>query len=85
MSESAANYLIKFPSATLVLLAGKGHVAGRVSIPDRLQRRLGPHFLPPFVVVPEEVDWLQESGLPAVEQPLRTRDCDWAWYTQKEI
>ena len=85
MSESAANYLLKFPSSTLVLLAGKGHVSGRVSIPDRLQRRLGPDFLPPFVVVPEEVEWSPESGLPAVEHPLQTRDCDWAWYTQKEI
>lgn len=88
MSESAANYLNQHPQSTLVVIAGRGHIKGRVSIPDRIEKRLASsERQPPFVIVPEEVDWLaeEEGGLPAVKAPLTGSDCDWAWYTQKEI
>ena len=32
-----------------------------------------------------QVDWNTESGLPEVTAPLSAADCDWAWYTEKEI
>jgi len=85
MSESAANYLKSFPESTLVLIAGRGHIKGRVAIPDRIRKRLGRDAAEPFVIVPEEVDWSPDNGLPAVVAPPEAKDCDWAWYTQKEI
>lgn len=85
MSESAVNYLRNFPDSTLVLIAGRGHIKGRVAIPDRISKRLSGNAAEPFVIVPEEVDWSAENGLPVVVAPPETTECDWAWYTQKEI
>lgn len=82
MSESAAQYLTAFPSSTLVLIAGLGHIQGRVAIPDRIYKRTSST---PFVIVPQPVKWSKESGLPIVSEPLSRSDADWVWYTQREI
>jgi uncharacterized iron-regulated protein len=82
MAESAANYVKNNPDSMLVVIAGLGHIAGRVGIPDRISRRTK---AAPFVIVPQQVDWNDENGLPDVQAPLTTEDCDWAWYTEKEI
>lgn len=81
MAESASKFVATNPTCTLIVIAGVGHVIGRVGLPDRISRRTGQA---PFVIVPLEVDWL-ESGLPDIEKPLTNDDCDWAWYTEKEI
>ena len=57
-------------------------VIGRASIPDRIQKRTDEN---PFVIVPQQVDWSKENGLPIVKKPLTSADCDWAWYTEKEL
>ena len=162
MAESAVMHARKNPLDTLVVIAGVGHVTGRVGIPDRIHRRMGGGFdgrNAPFVIVPQQVhrpcrchyhhcpffhllylsftrsirleprgrpphhphshpsplsqppllfplsgtfspltpltttppspfsqvDWNTESGLPEVTTPLSAADCDWAWYTEKEI
>lgn len=82
MAESASNYIRQFPKSTLVVLAGLGHVIGRASIPDRIEKRVQSA---PFVIVPQQVDWNENNGLPLIDQPLTQQDCDWAWYTQREI
>lgn len=82
MSESAANYIRKYPDEKLLVIAGVGHVAGRAGIPDRIEARIG---FSPFVIVPQVVPWSSESGLPDVNTPLATEDGDWAWYTESEI
>ncbi|MGB0714083.1 MAG: ChaN family lipoprotein [Gammaproteobacteria bacterium] len=41
MADTAARWLRANPGRPMVVLAGSGHVAGRVGIPDRLERRLG--------------------------------------------
>ena len=84
MAESATNYLNINPQSTLVVIAGSGHVIGRHGLPNRIMKRLRSGTAP-FVIVSEEVDWLSETGLPDIDVPLKPRDCDWAWYTQKEI
>ena len=59
----------------MVVLAGTGHVRGRVGMPDRFTRRTG---LSTFTVVPLESD----ESWPAVPQPLPTRaEGDWVLYT----
>lgn len=40
MADQAAKYLNKHPAARMIILAGKGHIAGRHGIPSRLQRRI---------------------------------------------
>lgn len=85
MSESAANYINKFPESVLVVIAGTGHVQGRVSIPNRIQKRISTSASNPFVIVPQQVMWSKENGLPIVDSPLSPDDCDWAWYTEREI
>ena len=58
MAESAANHARRNPLDTLVVIAGVGHVAGRVGIPDRIHRRMGGGYSgsnKPFVVVPQQV------------------------------
>jgi uncharacterized iron-regulated protein len=103
MAESAVLHLEKHPRDTMMVIAGLGHVVGRVGIPDRIARRLkspsaaGPgegglfrssnfNTNPePFVIVPQEVNWNADSGLPDVAVPLTSEECDWAWYTEKEI
>ena len=91
MAESAAMHVKKNPQDTLVVIAGVGHVAGRVGIPDRIHRRLGDSKVygrmggNPFVVVPSGVNWNSESGLPDVVLPPSADDCDWTWFTEKEI
>lgn len=81
MSESASMFLKSNPETTLVVLAGKGHVKGRVSIPDRIAKRTNSD---PFVIVPEAVEWSEVSGLPKLSAPtLTAEDADWIWYTQK--
>jgi uncharacterized iron-regulated protein len=83
MSESAALYLKQFPQSTLVVIAGLGHIKGRVAIPDRIARRV--QDAQPFVIVPQPVHWSKESGLPLVTEPLPSSEADWVWYTQREI
>ena len=82
MAESASIYSTNHPDDMLVVIAGVGHVAGRVGIPDRMSRRLKEK---PFVIVPQPVDWIASSGLPDVALPLNADDCDWAWYTEREL
>ena len=82
MAESASIYASKNPNDLLVVIAGVGHVAGRVGLPDRITRRVNEDT---FVIVPQPVDWIAASGLPDVAQPLTADECDWAWYTQKEL
>jgi hypothetical protein len=84
MAESAAMYSKKSPDSLLVVIAGLGHVAGRVGIPDRIARRVKSDSMP-FVIVPQQVDWNVENGLPEVVSPLTVSDCDWAWYTEREL
>jgi uncharacterized iron-regulated protein len=82
MADSAGQYITKYPSHTLVIIAGYGHVLGRGGIPNRIKRRVKKND--PFVIVPQQVDWLP-NGLPDIEIPLSREDCDWAWYTEREI
>ena len=59
----------------MVVLAGTGHVRGRVGMPDRFTRRTG---LGTFTVVPLEAD----ESWPAVPRPLPARaEGDWVLYT----
>ena len=89
MAESASNYLNAYPDNTLVVIAGSGHVLGRTGLPNRIMKRLNKFsskdIRPPFVIVSEEVNWSSETGLPDIDTPLKLEDCDWVWYTQKEI
>lgn len=82
MAESAAIYAKHYKNDLLVVIAGVGHVTGRVGLPDRITRRANEDT---FVIVPQPVDWIAASGLPDVAQPLTAEECDWAWYTQKEL
>ena len=84
MAESASYFINNNPDQTLVVIAGAGHVLGRTGLPDRIKKRLKTS-MDPFVVVSEEVDWLADTGLPDIDLPLKQEDCDWAWYTQREI
>ena len=77
MSESAAQYLDKFPTSTLVIIAGLGHVQGRVAIPDRLSKRIHSR---PFVIIPQSVRWNRVNGLPILNEPLSPTEGDWIWY-----
>ena len=117
MSESCSIYLNRYPDSKLCVIAGLGHVKGRVGIPDRLGVLQDPFHLilhsndlyfcikcnimiffkrlfriasrtkniKPFVIVPEQVDWSFETGLPDIDAPLKKDDCDWAWYTEQVI
>ena len=69
-------------NSKLCVIAGVGHVKGRLGIPDRIARRTNTK---PFVIVPEQVDWLSDTGLPDIDAPLMEEECDWAWYTEPEI
>lgn len=77
MAESASNFVKGNPNTKLMVIAGSGHVTGRGGIPDRIAKRVGGR--PPFVVVPYEVPW-SDDGLPVIEIPPNTNECDWAWY-----
>ena len=83
MSETAAIYLNNVPNSKLCVIAGVGHVRGRAGIPDRIAKRT--NGLHPFVIVPEQVGWSTETGLPIIDEPLSSNDADWAWYTEQEI
>lgn len=83
MSETASIYLNNVPNSKLCVIAGVGHVRGRVGIPDRIAKRT--KGLHPFVIVPEQVDWEKATGLPIIDKPLGSDDADWAWYTEQEI
>eukprot|EP01039_Chlorochromonas_danica_P011223 gene11223-12520_t len=76
MSESAALYLKANPEDTLVVVAGLGHIQGRLAIPDRIAKR---HQTRPFVIVPQAVSWSKDTGLPMISAPLSQRDADWVW------
>jgi uncharacterized iron-regulated protein len=76
MAESASNFVLKNPSMLLLVIAGTGHVSGRVGMPDRIKKRIKQD---PFVVVPYEVKWNKE-GLPDIDVPPSARECDWAWF-----
>ena len=76
MSESAALWLQRHPTACMCVLAGTGHVEGRTGLPDRLARRSGS---PAFTIVPYTVPF-QSNGLPDIEQPGGREQADWLWY-----
>lgn len=80
MAESACNFISSSNNKQLVLLiiAGYGHIKGRNGIPLRIEKRIKQN---PFVIVPYEVDWL-EDGLPDIDTPPNIDECDWAWYTE---
>lgn len=84
MAESASMFLSQNQGMTLCVIAGVGHVIGRAGIPDRImrrQRQQTPQQVEqevPFVIVPQQVDWL-DNGLPDIDVPLAQADCDWAW------
>lgn len=83
MADTAARMFdTKSKDSMLVVIAGAGHVFGRVGIPDRIAKRI---HQSPFVIVPEEVNWSEVTGLPDVERPPSVGDCDWAWYTEQEF
>lgn len=82
MAESVSRQVAQARDSLFVVIAGVGHVIGRVGIPDRIAQRCRES---PFVIVPQEVAWSRESGLPDVEKPLSLAECDWAWYTQREL
>lgn len=83
MSQTASFYLNKYPTSKLCVIAGIGHVKGRVGIPNRIAQLT--KGIKPFVIVPEQVTWSSETGLPDIDYPLKVEDCDWAWYTEQEI
>ena len=78
MAESASSFVSKYPGQMLLVIAGIGHVQGRVGIPDRIAKRTGQA---PFVVLPQQVGWT-EGGLPDIKEPLGKEAADWIWYTQ---
>lgn len=78
MAESASSFVQKNPGQVLLVIAGIGHVQGRVGIPDRIAKRTG---RAPFVVLPQQVDWT-EGGLPNIREPLGIEAADWIWYTE---
>lgn len=82
MSETCANYVKNYPGQKLMVIAGVGHVQGRYGIPDRIQARTG---AAPFVIVPQVVEWSEDTGLPRVDKPLSYADGDWGWYTEQEL
>ena len=88
MAQSCANFLEKdTKKKTLIVMAGIAHVKGRVSIPDRLQKRLkGSENAAqrPFVIVPESTNW-DDQGLPIVDRLLSKEDCDWQVFTENII
>lgn len=83
MAESTSNFIEHSPKDTIIcVIAGVGHISGRTGIPKRIFRRLRTD---PFVIVPHQVSWSPESGLPDIMAPPSISECDWAWYTEKEI
>jgi len=83
MAESASNYLNSEPPGTvLCVMAGQTHVSGRTGIPNRISKRTNKQ---PFVIVPKQVSWSPESGLPDIGVPPSEQECDWAWFTEREI
>jgi len=83
MAESAANFLStrNGKKTTLLVIAGLGHVLGRTGIPDRIRKRTGQD---PFVILPQQVQFSEITGLPNVITPMSSSDADWIWYTQEE-
>jgi uncharacterized iron-regulated protein len=82
MADSAYRFAHSNPRSVLLVVAGVGHIQGRLGIPNRLARRLDE---PTFVVVPQQVDWSGETGLPIIDEPLNAQDADWVWYTEGSI
>ena len=80
MAESAANFLATRDGkkTTLLVVAGLGHVLGRTGIPDRIRKRTGQE---PFVILPQQVQFSDITGLPDVITPMTSEDADWVWYT----
>ena len=81
MSQSAADYIQKNPQTIVCVIAGLGHIVGRRGIPDRIKKKVSGD-INPFVIVPQQVDWSVETGLPNIDAPLTVEECDWAWYTE---
>ncbi len=67
MAESAANHLKapKYQGATMVVLAGAGHISYGFGIPDRVTRRID---LPSLTVIPVAVP--EEEGFGEIEDSL---------------
>lgn len=84
MAESAYTYLNSNPLNHLVIIAGLGHVLGRVGIPDRIQSKGGVNGLKPFVVAPQKVAWTAGGDLPIVDKLWTSSDADWIWYNKDE-
>lgn len=60
MAETAADFVNRNPEALLCVIAGVGHVKGRVGIPDRIRKRTSSE---PFVIVPEQVEWIVSGSI----------------------
>eukprot|EP00595_Chromulina_sp_UTEXLB2642_P001088 CAMPEP_0196767274 /NCGR_PEP_ID=MMETSP1095-20130614/38301_1 /TAXON_ID=96789 ORGANISM="Chromulina nebulosa, Strain UTEXLB2642" /NCGR_SAMPLE_ID=MMETSP1095 /ASSEMBLY_ACC=CAM_ASM_000446 /LENGTH=102 /DNA_ID=CAMNT_0042134427 /DNA_START=449 /DNA_END=754 /DNA_ORIENTATION=+ len=73
MSESISEFIKSNPAVTVLVIAGSGHINGRVGIPDRVHSRTREV---PFVITPYEIDW-NVDGLPDIDSPPGTGDCDW--------
>jgi len=82
MAESAAKYISKYPQNTLLVIAGVGHIKGRVGMPDRVQKRTGQV---PFVIVPQQVKWDDEFNLPDVAIPPGPDEAEWIWFTEPAL
>ena len=54
---------------------------GAFGEPDRIKKKVSGD-INPFVIVPQQVDWSVETGLPNIDAPLTVEECDWAWYTE---
>lgn len=66
----------------MVVLAGLGHVQGRVGIPDRVNKRT---FVKTLTVVPRSVPWtaIGAGGFPGVQGPVSTAEGDFVLYTRR--
>merc|ERR1719401_1382008 len=66
----------------MVVLAGVGHVQGRVGIPDRVEKRTS---VKTYTVVPNSVPWpaVGSGSFPDVKAPVSPREGDWVLYTRQ--
>jgi len=85
MAASIAQFFSKTPKQSMsrmVVLAGVGHVQGRVGIPDRVEKRTS---VKTYTVVPNSVPWpaIGSGGFPDVKGPVSSREGDWVLYTRQ--
>jgi len=97
MAASIAKYFSHAPQQSMsrmVVLAGVGHLQGRVGIPDRVEKRTS---VKTYTVVPISVPWpgIGSGGFPDVHStgsafqdvstkgPVSPKEGDWVLYTRK--